>query len=188
MDASLLVAAEYRHQQGACTAARLAVRWVPCQSCCMHPFPCLGSPQAPLFTQKADMFHDSLFVVGCAPLSLRRVWVVVVACVRAGACHFPVASNRHLPRGPPLLPCQLLYPSCLAARCPHASIPAPLVFALACRYDTAVRLVKPEYYGSDQAMLLQVGVRAWAAVPVLAPCLVDLVYRVQTQVGTLVHT
>jgi hypothetical protein len=42
--------------------------------------------QAPLFTQKADMFHDSVFVVG---------------------------------------------------------------------YDTAVRLVKPEYYGSDQAMLLQ---------------------------------
>ena len=42
--------------------------------------------QAPLFTQKADLFHDSAFVVG---------------------------------------------------------------------YDTAVRLVKPEYYGSDQAMLLQ---------------------------------
>ena len=44
--------------------------------------------QAPLFTQKADLFHRSIFVVG---------------------------------------------------------------------YDTALRLVKPEYYGSDQAMLLQVG-------------------------------
>lgn len=52
----------------------------------IHP-PTHHNTQAPLFTQKADLFHKSVFVVG---------------------------------------------------------------------YDTAVRLVKPEYYGSDQAMLLQV--------------------------------
>lgn len=51
----------------------------------LHP---RAAPQAPLFTQKSDLFHNSVFVVG---------------------------------------------------------------------YDTAVRLVKAEYYGSDQAMLLQVG-------------------------------
>ena len=56
-------------------------------------------------------------------------------------------------------------PACLPAR-PACLPQAPLftqkadlfhdsVFVVG--YDTAVRLVKPDYYGSDQAMLLQVG-------------------------------
>jgi hypothetical protein len=41
-------------------------------------------------------------------------------------------------------------------------------------YDTAVRLVKPEYYGSDQAMLLQVGVVGWRWGGVRVLCLGEL--------------
>ena len=58
---------------------------------------------------------------------------------------------------------------------------------LACRYDTAVRLVKPEYYGSDQAMLLQVGCCARCA-PLCLMCFTKLGLHVRWRFCCRVHS